>query len=75
VITGPSFWSFDTVLTKGFQIGAMRLQMRVEVYNPFNAPMLGNPITEVSNANFGQILTSRTAYLPRTLQIGTRLDW
>jgi hypothetical protein len=75
VITGPSFWSFDAVLTKGFQAGPARLQLRVEVYNPFNVPMLGNPITEVSNANFGQILTSRLAYLPRTLQIGTRLDW
>jgi outer membrane receptor protein involved in Fe transport len=66
-ITGPSFWSFDTVLAKGFQIGAMRLQMRVEIYNPFNVPMLGAPITEVSNANFGQILTSPTSRTPLTL--------
>ncbi|MEO6008497.1 MAG: hypothetical protein ABIX28_26360, partial [Vicinamibacterales bacterium] len=74
-ITGPSFWSFDTVLSKGFQLGPMRLQLRAEVYNPFNVPMLGAPIVEASSANFGQVRTSNANYLPRTLQLGMRLDW
>jgi hypothetical protein len=75
VITGPGFWSFDLVLQKLFTIGPARLQVRAELYNPFNAVMLGDPVTSVSNPTFGQILTSNTNYTPRTLQIGTRIDW
>jgi hypothetical protein len=80
-ITGPSFWSFDTVLQKFFPIGRARLQLRAEVYNPFNVPMLGNPVgagnsvVDVTSPTFGRILTSNVNYVPRTLQIGTRLDW
>lgn len=75
MIEGPSFWSFDVVVQKQFALGPVRLQLRVEIYNPFNVPMLGAPITNAANPNFGQILTSNGNSVPRTLQIGTRLDW
>jgi hypothetical protein len=74
-VVGPAFWSFDLVLQKLFTVGPMRLQVRAELYNPFNAVMLGDPVTSVSNPTFGQILTSNVNYTPRTLQIGTRIDW
>ncbi len=75
VVTGPSFWSFDMVLQKMFTLGRTRLQLRAELYNPLNAVMLADPITSVSSPTFGQILTSNTNYVPRTLQLGTRIDW
>ncbi len=75
VIEGPALWTLDVVLQKLFTLGPTRLQLRAEVYNPFNVPMLGNPVTTVSNPTFGQILTSNTNYTPRTLQLGVRLDW
>lgn len=74
-IVGPSFWQMDMVLQKFFPIGRARLQLRAEVYNPFNVAMLANPTLDVSSPNFGRILTSNTNYTPRTLQLGTRLDW
>ena len=46
-----------------------------EVFNPFNVPMLANPDTDVVSSNFGRIRTSNTAYTPRNLQLGLRLDF
>lgn len=48
---------------------------QIELYNPFNVPMFGPPILEASSPTFGQIRTSPLSYLPRTLQLGMRLDW
>ena len=52
-----------------------RLQMRAELFNPFNVPMLGVPDLSVVSPTFARIRTSNPAYSPRNLQIGMRLDF
>ena len=75
-ITGPSFFTYDMTLHKVFRIREhYNLQFRAEAYNPFNVPMLANPDTDALSANFGRIRTSNTAYTPRNLQVGVRLDF
>lgn len=44
--------------------------VRVEAYNAFNSVQYGFPTADISNANFGRVLTGATAYAPRTLQLG-----
>ena len=44
--------------------------MRIEAYNALNKVQYGFPTSDISNANFGRLLTGATTYLPRTLQLG-----
>ena len=44
--------------------------MRIEAYNALNKVQYGFPTSDISNANFGRLLTGATIYLPRTLQLG-----
>ena len=75
-VTGPRFFTFDMTLQKNFRIAERaQLGLRAEVFNPFNVPMLGNPEIDVVSSNFGRIRTSNTAYVPRNLQLGLRLDF
>ena len=76
VLFGPSFFSYDMTVQKAIPITeALRMRLRIELFNPFNIPMLGNPDTSVVSANFGRILTSNAAYTPRNIQIGARFDF
>ncbi len=76
VLYGPRFFSYDMTIQKVVPLTERyRAQFRVELFNPFNVPMLGNPETNVTSANFGRIRTSNTAYTPRNIQIGVRLDF
>lgn len=43
---------------------------RLEAYNAFNSVQYGFPTADISNANFGRLLTGATTYAPRTLQLG-----
>ncbi len=75
-IIGPSFFSYDTTMSRTFAIAERyRLQMRAELFNPFNVPMLGVPDLSVVSPTFARIRTSNPAYSPRNLQIGMRLDF
>ena len=44
--------------------------VRGEAYNAFNSVQYGFPTADISNANFGRVLTGATSYAPRTLQMG-----
>ena len=75
-MVGPSFFTFDAIAQKNFYIAARyKLQFRVEVFNPFNAVMLGDPDVNASSPNFGRIRTSNPNYTPRNIQLGFRLDF
>ncbi len=75
-VYGPRFFSYDMTLQRTFPIrDKYRFQIRAEMFNPFNVPMLGNPDTSVESPNFGRIRTSNTAYTPRNFQFGARLDF
>ena len=75
-VVGPSFFTFDAIAQKNFVIAEKyKLQFRVEVFNPFNAVMLGDPDVNASSSNFGRIRTSNLNYSPRSVQLGFRLDF
>lgn len=76
VLYGPRFLTYDMTVQKVVPVSEKyRLQLRVELFNPFNVPMLGNPDTNVTSSNFGRIRTSNSAYTPRNVQLGARLDF
>ncbi|HYI96012.1 MAG TPA: hypothetical protein VEX68_20890, partial [Bryobacteraceae bacterium] len=75
-VYGPSFFTYDATAQKNFYIAEkFKLQMRVEVFNPFNVVMLADPDTNASSVNFGRIRTSNINYTPRNIQLGMRLDF
>ncbi len=75
-VAGPRFFTFDAIAQKNFVIvERYKLQFRVEVFNPFNAVILGDPDVNASSANFGRIRTSNPNYSPRSIQLGFRLDF
>jgi outer membrane receptor protein involved in Fe transport len=59
VFRGPSAFTFDAALHKTFALTErQRLNFRFEMFNALNHAVLGNPVTNVSNANFGKIQTA-----------------
>lgn len=75
-LLGPRFFSYDMTIHRVIPIREKyRFQIRAEIFNPFNVPMLGNPDTSVESPNFGRIRASNPAYTPRNFQFGARLDF
>jgi len=73
---GPRFFSYDMTVHRVIPVKEKyRFQIRAEIFNPFNVPMLGNPDTGVESPNFGRIRASNPAYAPRSFQFGARLDF
>ncbi|HXN22816.1 MAG TPA: carboxypeptidase regulatory-like domain-containing protein [Candidatus Dormibacteraeota bacterium] len=74
IIAGPGYNSFDLALHKRIAIKeSMGLQFRLEAFNAFNHPNLGNPSTAFGAANFGQI--SSIVGSARSIQLGLRFDF
>lgn len=61
----------DLALIKAFQVArGHAVTIRLEAYNAFNRVQYGFPTADLSNANFGRLLTGATTYAPRSLQLG-----
>lgn len=77
VLFGPGFANVDTSLAKGWRlpfIGESGLvEFRFEAFNLFNATHLTNPVTGLTNSNFGKILG--TDGDPRILQMALKIAW
>lgn len=59
VFRGPSGFTYDAALHKTFAITERhRLNFRFEMFNALNHKVLGNPVTNRSDANFGKIQTA-----------------
>ena len=57
---GPSLQNYDFALAKDFPLWTKlgeqtRLQFRADFFNLFNHPNFANPVSDLSNANFGKI--------------------
>jgi hypothetical protein len=69
-LVGPSSWQFDLALTRSFQFRETRsLEFRAEAYNVTNSFRPGNPSTNRSSSQFGQLRTSQD---PRILQFAMK---
>jgi hypothetical protein len=78
ILRSPGFQDVDFSVAKLTQIKeGISLQFRVEFFNLFNHPNLGQPVNSVLAANFGQILATRTARgdlgSSRQVQFGLKL--
>lgn len=69
----------DLGLTKNFQLGRARLQVRVEALNATNYTLFnaGNVSMAPTNANFGKVtnLDTSTVMKPRDIQLGLRVTF
>lgn len=73
VLIGPGGASADLSLFKNIPIRERHaLQFRSEFFNATNHVRLGNPVSNVNNANFGRILS---ASAPRVVQFGLRYSF
>jgi hypothetical protein len=70
---GPNYVNFDLSLMKQFRV-ARAAQVRVELnaFNVFNHTQLGAPVTSVSDARFGRIVSTADGSTPRQLQLGLK---
>ena len=74
---GPGFSNVDTSLAKGWRLAflgeAGRFEYRFEAFNVLNATHLANPVTGLTNPNFGKI--TGTDGDPRILQMALKVVW
>ena len=74
ILFGPSSFFADFGLHKDFVLREdIRLQFRSEMFNLFNHPNLGGPVTSFDSPFFGQIL--RKSQVPRVIQLALRLSF
>jgi hypothetical protein len=73
---GPRYFNVDMALVKSIRVPglgrASDLQLRVEAFNLFNTVNLSNPISELSNPNFGK---STSALPGRIVQLAARFQF
>jgi hypothetical protein len=70
---GPGRWTIDLVLARMFPLpGTRRLEVRAEAFNVTNNFIRENPVTNLQNATFGQILSAGD---PRILQLGVKFGF
>jgi hypothetical protein len=70
-LRGPRYTNWDMSFVKGFDVGRVRAQFHIELYNAFNDVFYNNPNLDPTSANFG--LVSSQNNLPRNIQIGTKI--
>jgi hypothetical protein len=69
-IQGPGTWQFDLALSRVFQLRENnRLEVRAEAFNVTNGLRRGNPQTNFTASDFGQISTSAD---PRIMQFALK---
>lgn len=55
VMRGFSLWQLDLALRRQFNFSDhVNLQFRTEIFNVFNHPNFGDPLNNITNANFGR---------------------
>ncbi len=70
---GPGFKSVDLSLVRQFRFAnTHRLEARIEAFNAFNFFLPGNPVVNLSAANFGRITTFSTITDPRVMQFALK---
>jgi len=76
MVFGPHFRHFDPSVYKDFALSdRISFQARVETFNVFNTPNLGQPAAVFPSATFGVITSTRTNSTPRQIQGALRLSF
>jgi Carboxypeptidase regulatory-like domain/TonB dependent receptor-like, beta-barrel len=70
-LRGPHYTNWDMSFVKGLELGRVRAQFHIELYNAFNDVFFNNPNLDPTNAEFGKVSSQNN--LPRNIQIGTKI--
>jgi hypothetical protein len=71
-VFGPGVYSEDFGVKKSFSFTeSSRLEFRIDMFNAFNRGGRGNPVTDITNEQFGRITGSR--FGPRNMQFEARI--
>jgi hypothetical protein len=58
LLYGPGSQQWDIAVFKNISVkGTHKVQLRMEVFNFLNHPNLSDPVTNITNPNFGRIIT------------------
>jgi len=72
-VRGPGFMQEDIAIAKRQKLGEKRsVEFRADFFNAFNRRNLNNPITDLTNPNFGRITGQQQA---RVVTFGFRFDF
>jgi len=71
-VRGSKIRRVDLLLSRLQKMGASTLEFRVEAQNALNAPQFGEPVGNLTDANFGRIITGGGE---RRLQLGVRFGF
>jgi len=75
-LKGFALHKVDLRLSKAFRIGGVQFTGLAEVFNLFNRDNFGNYVGEIDSDRFGQVAgTAGNAYVPRSGQLGFRVDF
>jgi hypothetical protein len=70
---GPGLSNSDLALLKDFHVSEQfKVQFRAEFFNAFNQAYFNDPVSTVSDPNFGKIFS---AHEPRDVQFGLKFLW
>jgi hypothetical protein len=71
-LTGPGRKAVDMSLVRAFRFRTQQIQARLEAFNVFNWNNWGNPVSQITNANFGRILSVGD---PRIMQFALKYSF
>jgi hypothetical protein len=69
-LRGPRYFNWDMSFVKGFDLGRVRAQFHIELYNAFNNVFYNNPNLDPTNSAFGTVSSQNN--VPRNIQIGMK---
>jgi hypothetical protein len=70
-LRGPRYFNWDMSFVKGLDLGRVRAQIHIELYNAFNNVFYNNPSLDPTSADFAKLTSQNN--LPRNIQIGTKI--
>ncbi len=74
VLRGPAQWNIDFSIGKQFALGEVKsLAFRADFFNLLNHPNRDNPVSDISNPEFGKVLSFSSS--PRIVQLALKLSF
>jgi hypothetical protein len=71
-VRGPKVNRLDLLLSRLHRVRTSTVELRIEAQNALNTPQFGEPVSSMTDANFGRIITGGGE---RRLQLGVRVGF